>query len=261
MLINDKRNTDNLRFGNDAAQNNFIHATTSSTNNLSSPKTSFQVYDKNNSSIVFSRSSMSTQTTIMSTISSNSNSASNSNFNSNITLPSSISSSNETLSEKIEDLESNIVDYVHNPQRNSITPTIRTGKYFDNANSSKYSIYSCKKTSITSVPKNNIVLINNVPYPVQIQFPGKISNRKSNNLLTSLDETENKKNIKVTNGQYFKSSNFISDYNSSNSVIEPSYHCPIKSNIESSKSANSEKILCSTDPYDTLLQLIQFYMD
>lgn len=134
---------------------------------------------------------------------------------------------NARKSNSLSDFEDDLIDLIHNHNKNmssenlhgrkkSITSSIKVGNHFNEINninkhtslyannsniSSKYSIHSCKKTSIKPVPKNNIILINNMPYPVQIQFPAKISKRNSkpnNSINNDLDNT---------NISYFKDSN------------------------------------------------------
>lgn len=174
--------------------------------------------------------------------------------------------------EKLEELEANMVNYMHNPRRNSITSSIRIGKHFDNINASKYSIHSCKKTSVTNVSKNNIVLINNMPYPVQLQFPAKISNRKSKEIAMRPDDMgiENKENMNRNYKIIRKdnTSNFASlgsNYKG-NSYIEEVYFEPSPSNNSSENltiNSSDNNIIDPrfNDSYDLLLQLIQSYID
>lgn len=174
--------------------------------------------------------------------------------------------------EKLEELEANMVNYMHNPRRNSITSSIRIGKHFDNINASKYSIHSCKKTSVTNVSKNNIVLINNMPYPVQLQFPAKISNRKSKEIAMRPDDMgiENKENMNRNYKIIRKdnTSNFASlgsNYKG-NSYIEEVYFEPSPSNNSSENltiNSSDNNIIAPrfNDSYDLLLQLIQSYID
>lgn len=174
--------------------------------------------------------------------------------------------------EKLEELEANMVNYMHNPRRNSITSSIRIGKHFDNIYASKYSIHSCKKTSVTNVTKNNIVLINNMPYPLQLQFPAKISNRKSKEaaIKPNAMDIENKENMLnnykiVRKNDIANFANLGSNYKN-NSFIEkvcfepsPSNNCPENLATSSLDKNNIDPRL--SDSYDLLLQLIQSYID
>lgn len=174
--------------------------------------------------------------------------------------------------EKLEELEANMVNYMHNPRRNSITSSIRIGKHFDNINASKYSIHSCKKTSVTNVSKNNIVLINNMPYPVQLQFPAKISNRKSKEIAMRPDDMgiENKENMnrnyKIIRKDNTSNSASLGSNYKGNSYIEEVYFEPSPSNNSSENltiNSSDNNIIDPrfNDSYDLLLQLIQSYID
>lgn len=208
----------------------------------------------------FTRSNMSSQNTLISQ-------------QTNSTVATILSESEEPyLIEKLEEIEANMVNYMHNPRRNSITSSIRIGKHFDNIYASKYSIHSCKKTSVTNVPKNNIVLINNMPYPVQLQFPAKISNRKSKEaaIKPNAMDIENKENMLnnykiVRKNDIANFANLGSNYKN-NSFIEkvcfepsPSNNCPENLATSSLDKNNIDPRL--SDSYDLLLQLIQSYID
>ncbi|GAV29901.1 hypothetical protein PMKS-003407 [Pichia membranifaciens] len=208
----------------------------------------------------FTRSNMSSQNTLISQ-------------QTNSTVATILSESEEPyLIEKLEEIEANMVNYMHNPRRNSITSSIRIGKHFDNIYASKYSIHSCKKTSVTNVPKNNIVLINNMPYPLQLQFPAKISNRKSKEaaIKPNAMDIENKENMLnnykiVRKNDIANFANLGSNYKN-NSFIEKVCFEPSPSNNCSENLATSSLDKNNIDPrlsdsYDLLLQLIQSYID
>lgn len=245
-------------------------------NDISSPN-NYTTTNMNNISVYhdyknprFTNSNTSVQSTLMSQ---------NTKYSS--TVASSISQSDyeiipEVPIETLRDIESNMEDYTHKPRRNSITSSIKIGKHFNNSkNSSKYSIHSCKKTSVKNVPKNNIVLINNMPYPVQLHFPAKISNRKSKESL-NIPNVQNKENFHSVNNNYIKTTtDSINDsisiqspekalhYNNTNThatFIESSF--PTPTDLETCKSnLISEKDSFTSDTYDVLLQLIQSYID
>lgn len=208
----------------------------------------------------FTRSNMSSQNTLISQ-------------QTNSTVATMLSESEEPhLIEKLGEIEATMVNYMHNPRRNSITSSIRIGKHFDNIYASKYSIHSCKKTSVTNVPKNNIVLINNMPYPVQLQFPAKISNRKSKEaaMKPNAMDIENKENVLnnykiIRKNDVANSASLGSNYKN-NSFIEKVYFEPNLSNnspenLTTSSLDNNNIDARLSDSYDLLLQLIQSYID
>lgn len=45
---------------------------------------------------------------------------------------------------------------------------------------SQLSLHSCSRTTSKTVPKKDVILINNMPYPTKLVFPAKISNNKIN---------------------------------------------------------------------------------
>lgn len=172
--------------------------------------------------------------------------------------------------EKVEELEANLIDYMHNPRRNSITSSIKVGKHFDNINASRYSIHSCKKTSVTNVSKNNIVLINNMPYPVQLHFPAKISNRKTKEAARrpELRSIENKENMLDNYAKIHRNSNvntpsLINDYNKTTFIDSAYYDQGAGNKSLESINGNPSDLVDPRpiDSYDLLLQLIQSYLD
>ena len=53
----------------------------------------------------------------------------------------------------------------------------KIGNHFTQKGGSTYSVQSYQKVALKNVSMSNVVLINNLPYPVQIEFPARISKR------------------------------------------------------------------------------------
>lgn len=101
-------------------------------------------------------------------------------------------------SNKVVQLEARGNNFIHtNPTLDSIVSPIKIKSSYGNIgngynnNSSGYSIQPCTKTFVKNVSKNKIILINDMPYPVELHFPPKISNHTP--------QMDSKINIQSTN--------------------------------------------------------------
>jgi hypothetical protein len=147
-------------------------------------------------------------------------------------------------------------DYDTRTKHSASSSPYKLENHFESPN--KYSIHTAKKTLITNIPKNNIVLINDMPYPVQIQFPAKISqrdNQQKNNSQIEMDDV-----IDINMNKENSSFNSISDsLNSENNII------PLKESnlqtriIQSGENKTIHHDLKRCDSYDLLMQVIDSY--
>lgn len=183
----------------------------------------------------------------------------------------------ESIADEVESLKSNlrkkrthleheIMDAVHSPdfpiphsEREAISNSIKIGRHYNNKNSDNFSLHIAQKTVLKPVPKNNIVLINNLPYPVQLQFPAKISKRncKRDNVYSGNSENRSLFNSVSTNQS-------LNIPNMPPNINPPARQCnAYNKNMyiqvqERSGENNSPK---RDSTYDTILNVIDSYID
>lgn len=152
----------------------------------------------------------------------------------------------------------NINDKIHDSHEhlnNFFTGNTRSPIKINNHNdptaNPKYSIHTAQRTSVKNVRKSNIVLIDNIPYPTQLQFPKKISNRKS--LRNGLTNSEEHIFFQIQGLEYYddKSKNSHSLIDSKNKK-DKQYSLP---------QPDENNGLKKSESYDLLLQVIDSYAE
>lgn len=136
-------------------------------------------------------------------------------------------------------------DFIKRQPRSPVKTCYHQDNTYSSINTSRFSIHSFEQTSVTNISTNKVVLINDMPYPVELHFPAKISDRKKSfqgrELSSSIPKNRFDSSIDNTYSQEVSSCSIIG-----NEIVE----CDTKTN-------NYDH----PHEYDNVIQVIDSYIE